>query len=67
MKPNWPGIVAVREAAPGSDPALETKYRITVTPTVLVLDGNGGVTSRFEGEDEATLAGLRTALGGLAA
>ncbi len=54
--------VAVRESAPGSDPSLEKKYGISVTPTVLLLDRAGAVTTRFEGEDGATLSSLHAAL-----
>lgn len=54
--------VAVREIAPGSEPALEKQYKIAVTPTVLFLDHAGAEQSRFEGEEEQTLTGIRDAL-----
>ncbi len=54
--------VAVREMAPGSEPALEKQYKIAVTPTVLFLDQGGAVQSRFEGEEEQVLTGVRDAL-----
>ncbi len=54
--------VVVREAAPGSDPSLEALHRITVSPTVLFLDQAGSVRSRFEGEEDQSVAGIREAL-----
>ncbi len=54
--------VAVREMAPGSEATTEKQYKITVMPTVLFLDHEGAVQSRFEGEDEQALAGIRDAL-----
>ncbi len=51
--------VPVREVAPGADPEIEKRYRVTISPTVLFLAKDGTVRSRHEGEDEATLEGIR--------
>jgi hypothetical protein len=54
--------VAVREAAPGSDVALEHEYRVTVAPTLLFLDSSGEVIARHEGEAPETIEAIRSGL-----
>lgn len=54
--------VAVREVAPGSEPALERAYRVTVVPSVLVLDSGGRVAARHEGENSGTIGAIRADL-----
>ncbi|MHB1845456.1 MAG: hypothetical protein ACYCWW_11550 [Deltaproteobacteria bacterium] len=58
--------VSVREVAPNGDPLLLKRYRVTVAPTVLLLDASGGVTARYEGEAPETIAAIRGALDRLA-
>ena len=54
--------LAVREVPPGSDPATEKRYAVTVTPTVIFLDGRGQSTRRLEGEAPATIEAIRSEL-----
>ena len=54
--------VPIREIPSGeNDPLLRT-YRVTVEPTVLLLDAKGGVLARHEGESRQTIAALRSDL-----
>jgi len=55
--------VKVQELTPDSKSELVARYHILQTPTVLVLDMNGEVRSRFEGEAPETLAALRLEMG----
>jgi hypothetical protein len=55
--------VKVQELTPDSKSELVARYHILQTPTVLVLDTNGAVRSRFEGEAPETLAALRLEMG----
>ena len=59
--------MAVREVAPGAEPDLERKYRVTVSPTVLWLDNAGREVLRHEGESPAVVDSLRADLGRLTA
>ena len=52
----------VSEFAPGRDAEMERRYRVTVEPTVLVLDAKGQVVSRHEGESPKTIEAIRTSL-----
>lgn len=51
--------VSVRELAPDSGSDLMTRYRVLTTPTVLVLEPNGSVRSRYEGEAQETVDAIR--------
>jgi len=59
--------VAVREMAPGAEPDLERKYRVTVSPTMLWLDQEGREVHRHEGESPAVVDSIRAELGRLTA
>lgn len=48
-----------QEVAPGADPALEKRYDVKVSPTVLFLAKDGTVRARYEGEDADTVAAIR--------
>ena len=54
--------VVVREVAPGSDASLEREYRVTVAPTVLMLDSKGRVVARHEGEGPEAIEAIRSGL-----
>ena len=54
--------IPVREIPSGENDPLLRKYRITVEPTVLLLDAGGGVLARHEGEGPETIAALRSGL-----
>ncbi len=54
--------VPVREVAPGQDAALTRTYRVTVNPTVLILDAGGRVVVRHEGEASAVIEAIRAGL-----
>ncbi len=53
--------VAVREVGPG-DTSVTKQYGVTVVPTVIVLDTNGKVVERHEGESSETLAAIKASL-----
>ncbi|HET9599350.1 MAG TPA: hypothetical protein VFP65_27500 [Anaeromyxobacteraceae bacterium] len=53
--------VAVEEFAP-DDPGAARRYGVTVVPTVLVLDGDGKVIARREGESAEILAAISSDL-----
>ena len=55
--------MAVREVAPGAEPDLERKYRVTVAPTVLWLDPKGREVLRHEGETSAVVDSIRAEFG----
>ena len=59
--------MAVRELAPGAEPDLERRYRVTVTPTLLWLDNAGREVLRHEGESPAVVDSIRADLGRLTA
>ena len=47
--------VATRE----NDDDLGKKYKVTTSPTVVILDGDGHEQARYEGESKSTIAKLR--------
>ncbi len=49
----------VREIDPGRETALATTHRVTVEPTLIVLDTTGHEVARHEGESEEVLAAVR--------
>jgi hypothetical protein len=53
------GIV-VQELSPDSKSNLLTRYHVLTIPTVLILDHNEQVVSRFEGEGPDTVAAVRS-------
>ena len=58
--------VPVQEIPSGEDSPLLGEYRVTVEPTVLVLDAGRQVVARHEGESPGTIAALRKDLAKLA-
>jgi hypothetical protein len=54
--------VQVQELSPDSKSEMLRHYSILTSPTVLILDRSGQVVSRFEGEDQQTVAAVRTQL-----
>ena len=54
--------VAVRELEPDSKSNLLTRYHVLIIPTVLILDRDGQVVSRYEGEGPDTLKAVREGL-----
>lgn len=54
--------VRVQELSPDSKSEMLHRYRVLITPTVLVLDKSGQVVLRFEGEDRETVTAVRTRL-----
>ena len=54
--------VAVQELDPGTKSDLLRRYQILTVPTVLILDPNGKVLSRFEGEGRQIVTALRIQL-----
>jgi hypothetical protein len=52
----------VREFAPGKATDVTLQYRVTVEPTVLVLDASGREVARHEGESPETVAAIRSSL-----
>jgi hypothetical protein len=52
----------VREIAPEANEAAVRKYRVVVSPTVLILDESGSEVARYEGEDRRTIEAIRTDL-----
>lgn len=54
--------ITVQEYNPDSQSPLLSRYRVLTAPTVLVLDAQGEVVSRHEGEAEQTVAAIRTQL-----
>ncbi len=57
--------VRVREVSP-SDTLVTRQYKVTVAPTVLILNPDGTEKARHEGESEETLAAIKAALARLA-
>lgn len=55
--------VRVQELTPDSKSELIAQYHVLQTPTVLVFDEKGEVTSRFEGEAPETLSAIQTEMG----
>ncbi len=54
--------IAVSEFTPDSKSELLKRYRVMTAPTVLILDRDGEVVSRYEGEEARTIDQLRAAL-----
>ena len=54
--------VAVQELTPDSKSAMLARHHVLTIPTVLILDRNGQVVSRFEGEGRDTVAAVRAGL-----
>jgi hypothetical protein len=52
----------VREISPEANRAAVRKYRVVVSPTVLILDESGAEVARYEGEDGRTIEAIRTDL-----
>ena len=50
--------VAVREVSPDDPGDVVKKYRLTVAPTVLLLDDEGEATARHEGESKEVISAL---------
>ena len=57
--------VRVQEFSPESDSPLLKQYRILTNPTVLILDRDGKVVSRYEGESSSTVKEIRDRLASL--
>ena len=55
------GIV-VQELSPDSQSVLLGHYHVLTIPTVLILDRQGKVISRYEGEGKQTVSALRSQL-----
>lgn len=58
--------VAVREVSTENPGDVAKRYKITVSPTVLILDPKGEPTARHEGEGSAVIAALSADLDRLA-
>jgi hypothetical protein len=54
--------IAVQELEPDSKSELLTRCHVLTIPTVLIMDGNGQVVSRFEGEGRDTVKAVRARL-----
>ena len=57
--------VKVQELPPESDSPLLRKYRVLTVPTVLILDRDGNVVSRYAGEESSTVQQIRDRLASL--
>lgn len=58
--------VTVREFSPNSESPLLKQYRVLTIPTVLILDRDGNVASRYEGEESSTVQQIQNRLSTLA-
>ena len=54
--------VRVVQFSPGDSSPLLTRYRVLVSPTVLLLVPDGSVSARFEGESPKVIAALESHL-----
>lgn len=54
--------ITVQELNPDSNSPLLSRYRVLTAPTVIILDPQGEVVSRHEGEAPQTVAAIRTRL-----
>jgi hypothetical protein len=54
--------ITVQELEPDSKSDLLTRCHVLTIPTVLIMDGNGQVVSRFEGEGRDTVKAVRARL-----
>ena len=53
--------IALRELSPGAAPQIDSRYRVVVSPTVLVLQ-DGKVLKRYQGESPETVQSVRAEL-----
>ena len=58
--------IAVKEVSPENPGDVVKRYKITVAPTVLVLDAKGDARARHEGESKDTIAAIAADLDRLA-
>jgi thioredoxin-like negative regulator of GroEL len=58
--------VTVQELSPNSKSPLRKQYKVLTIPTVLILDSDGNLVSRYEGEENATVQQIRDGLVNLA-
>ena len=56
---------AVQELSPDSEFRILKRYRVLTVPTVLILDRDGSVVFRYEGEEELTVREIRDKLASL--
>lgn len=56
----------VQELSPNSGSPLLKQYKVLTVPTVLILDRDGNVASRYEGEQSSTIQQIRNGLASLA-
>ncbi len=54
--------IATQELTPDSKSEVLRRYRVLTTPTVLFLDADGKDIARYEGEDEKTVAEIKSHL-----
>ncbi len=54
--------IAVQELNPGSKSDLLSRYHVLTIPTVLILDREGKVVARYQGESRETVKALRAGL-----
>lgn len=54
--------IRVAELSPDNKSEMLRRYNVLTVPTVLILDDTGRVISRFEGEDQPTVAAVRNQL-----
>lgn len=54
--------IAVQELNPDTKSDLLSRYRVLTVPTVLILDPEGDVVSRFEGEGRQTVIAVQAEL-----
>lgn len=57
--------VKVQELSPDSESPVLQRYRVLTVPTVLILDRDGNVISRYEGEESSTVQQIRDRLASL--
>lgn len=57
--------VIVREFSPDSASPLLKQYSVLTVPTVLILNRDGNLASRYEGEDSSTVQQIRDRLASL--
>ena len=58
--------VIVQELSPNSESPLLKQYKVLAIPTVLILDRDGNVASRYEGEESSTVQQIQNRLSTLA-
>lgn len=54
--------VTVQELSPNSESPLLKQYKVLTIPTVLILDRDGNVASRYEGEERSTVQQIQNGL-----